>query len=66
MANNEQEEKVGDNINGESCEHEDPNVEKEPRNEGAHDPNHGEKDVGKEGNASKKSGRDEYYNESDL
>ncbi|KAL7194455.1 hypothetical protein ACSBR1_034804 [Camellia fascicularis] len=66
MANNGQEEKIGDDINSESCEHRDPNVGKENCNGEAQDPNPGEKDVGKEGNALKKAGRDEYYNESDL
>ncbi|KAL7183358.1 hypothetical protein ACSBR2_025710 [Camellia fascicularis] len=66
MANDGQEEKIGDDINSESCKHRDPNVRKENRNEEAHDPNPGEKDVGKEGNAPKKAGRDEYYNKSDL
>ncbi|KAL7174055.1 hypothetical protein ACSBR2_033328 [Camellia fascicularis] len=66
MANNEDEEKIGDNIHNKSGEHVDPNVREENCNEGAHDPNPGEKDVDKEGNAPKKGGRDEYYNESNL
>ncbi|KAL7243663.1 hypothetical protein ACSBR1_015969 [Camellia fascicularis] len=66
MANNVQEEKIGDNIYNESCEHADPNIREAKRNEGAQDPNPGEKDVDKEGHAPKKAGRDEYYNENDL
>ncbi|KAL7175124.1 hypothetical protein ACSBR2_028848 [Camellia fascicularis] len=66
MANNVQEEKVGDDINSESYEHVDPNVEKENRNEGAQDQSLAEKDVGKEDKAAKKGGRDEYYNKNDL
>ncbi|KAL7234703.1 hypothetical protein ACSBR1_018202 [Camellia fascicularis] len=66
MANNRQEEKIGDDIHSESCEHADPNIGEENCNEGAYDPNPGEKDVGKEGNTPKKAGRDEYYNEGDL
>ncbi|XP_028122747.1 uncharacterized protein LOC114319881 [Camellia sinensis] len=48
MANNGLEEKIGDDIHSGSDEHVDPNVEGENRNEGAQDPNLGEKDVGKE------------------
>ncbi|KAL7208483.1 hypothetical protein ACSBR1_030264 [Camellia fascicularis] len=66
MANDGQEEKIGDDINSESCEHRDPNVGKENRNKEAPDLNPGKKDVGREGNALKKASRDEYYNESDL
>ncbi|KAL7225423.1 hypothetical protein ACSBR1_020737 [Camellia fascicularis] len=66
MANNGQEEKIGDDINSESFEQVDLNVGKENHNEGTQDLNPGEKDVGNKGNAPKKAGRDEYYNESDL
>ncbi|KAL7186484.1 hypothetical protein ACSBR2_028270 [Camellia fascicularis] len=66
MADDGHEEKTGNGINSESCEHKDPNVGKENHNKEAHNLNLGEKDVDKEGNASKKVGRDEYYNESDL
>ncbi|KAL7183694.1 hypothetical protein ACSBR2_025972 [Camellia fascicularis] len=44
----------------------DPNIEEKNHNEGARDQNPREKDVDKEGDAPKKVGRDEYYNESDL
>ncbi|KAL7262878.1 hypothetical protein ACSBR1_001108 [Camellia fascicularis] len=66
MANNRQEEKIGDNIHSESEEHVDPNAREENRNEGVQEPNLEEKDAGKEHNVLKKGGRDEYYNESDL
>ncbi|KAL7191009.1 hypothetical protein ACSBR2_023143 [Camellia fascicularis] len=66
MANNKQEEKIGDDIHSESGEHVDPNVGEENRNKGAQDANPGEKDADKVGNAPKKGGRDEYYNESNL
>ncbi|KAL7216524.1 hypothetical protein ACSBR1_028466 [Camellia fascicularis] len=66
MANNGHEEKIMDDINTKSCEHTDPNVWKDNRNDEAKDVNPKEKDVGKEDNAPKEGGRDEYYNESDL
>ncbi|KAL7174547.1 hypothetical protein ACSBR2_033733 [Camellia fascicularis] len=66
MANNGQGEKIGDDVLSGSGKHADSNIGEENRNEGAQDPNPGEKDVCKEGNATKKAGRDEYYNESDL
>ncbi|KAL7193917.1 hypothetical protein ACSBR2_025539 [Camellia fascicularis] len=58
MANNGQEEKIGDDIHNESGEHVDPNLGEENHNEGAYDPNPGEKDVGREGNALKKEQHD--------
>ncbi|KAL7246550.1 hypothetical protein ACSBR2_001611 [Camellia fascicularis] len=66
MANNGPKEKIKDDIYSKSGEHVDPNVGEKNHNEGAQDPNPGEKDVGKEQNTSKKGGRDEYYNESGL
>ncbi|KAL7163226.1 hypothetical protein ACSBR2_039342 [Camellia fascicularis] len=66
MANNGQGEKIGDDVPGWSGKHADPNVEEENHNEEARDQNLGDKDVDKEGDAPKKSGQDEYYNESDL
>ncbi|KAL7194495.1 hypothetical protein ACSBR1_034843 [Camellia fascicularis] len=66
MANNGQGEKIGDDVLGGIGKHADLNIEEENHNEGTRDQNPGDKDVGKEGNALKKSSRDEYYNESDL
>ncbi|KAL7228895.1 hypothetical protein ACSBR2_007564 [Camellia fascicularis] len=66
MANNEQREKIGDDVPGGSGKHADPNIEKENQNEGARDHNLGKKDVGKKGNVLKKADRDEYYNENNL
>ncbi|KAL7181175.1 hypothetical protein ACSBR1_040110 [Camellia fascicularis] len=51
---------------GGSGKHADPNIEEENHNEGVRDQNPGEKDIDKEGDAPKKVGRDEFYNESDL
>ncbi|KAL7199818.1 hypothetical protein ACSBR2_022009 [Camellia fascicularis] len=61
-----QEEKIGDNIISESNEHIVLTAGEKNCNEGAQDPNLGEKDVSKGGNTPKKSCRYEYYNESDL
>ncbi|KAL7241468.1 hypothetical protein ACSBR1_014123 [Camellia fascicularis] len=66
MANNEQEEKIGDDVLGGSGKHADPNMEEENCNERARDQNPRKKDVAKEEDALKKAGQDEYYNESDL
>ncbi|KAL7247870.1 hypothetical protein ACSBR2_002723 [Camellia fascicularis] len=66
MANNGHGEKIGDDVLGGSGKHANPNIKEENRNEGAWYQNLGEKDVDKEGDAPKKAGRDEYYNESDL
>ncbi|KAL7214880.1 hypothetical protein ACSBR1_027125 [Camellia fascicularis] len=66
MANNEEEERIGDGIHGEEEEHVDPNAREENRNEGAQEPNLGVNDVGKGRNIPKKRGRDEYYNERDF
>ncbi|KAL7219456.1 hypothetical protein ACSBR2_012497 [Camellia fascicularis] len=66
MADNRQKEKIRDDIYSENEEHADPNVGKEPRNEGTKDPNPGKKDAGIEDNILKKGSRDKYYNESNL
>ncbi|KAL7193734.1 hypothetical protein ACSBR2_025370 [Camellia fascicularis] len=66
MANDGQKEKIGDDILSESGKHADPNMEEGNHNEGTQDWNPRKKDVGQEGDAPKKAGRDEYYNESDL
>ncbi|KAL7174302.1 hypothetical protein ACSBR2_033544 [Camellia fascicularis] len=66
MTNNEQEEKIGDDIHSESEEHVDPNVREENRNEGVQELSPGVKNVSKECNVPKKRGRDEYYSESNL
>lgn len=46
MANDEQKEKIGDDISNENGKHADPNMEEENHNEGPRDQNSGEKDVG--------------------
>lgn len=51
MANNRQEEKIGDDIPRGSGKHADLNIEEENHNEGTRDQNPGDKDVGKEGDA---------------
>ncbi|KAL7221841.1 hypothetical protein ACSBR1_023728 [Camellia fascicularis] len=66
MANNEQEVRIGDDINSEEEEHVDPNAREENGNEGAQEPNPEANDVGKGRNCPKKGDHDEYYNESNL
>ncbi|KAL7167290.1 hypothetical protein ACSBR2_037869 [Camellia fascicularis] len=66
MANDEQKEKIGDDIPTRSGKHIDPNVEEDSCNEEPRDNNLGEKDVGQEGDVPKKADRGEYYNEDDL
>ncbi|KAL7170985.1 hypothetical protein ACSBR2_035777 [Camellia fascicularis] len=66
MANDEQKEKIRDDIPSGSGRHADPNMDEENHNEGTWEQNPGEKDIDQEGDAPKKAGRDEYYNESDL
>ncbi|KAL7237266.1 hypothetical protein ACSBR2_003537 [Camellia fascicularis] len=66
MANKGHGEKIRDEIPSGSGKHVDPNIEEENHNEKARDQNPWDKDVGKEGDAPKKSSQVEYYNESDL
>ncbi|KAL7247484.1 hypothetical protein ACSBR2_002405 [Camellia fascicularis] len=66
MANDGQKEKIGDDIPIGSGKYVDPNEEEENCNEEPREQNPEEKDVGQEGEVSKKAGRGEYYNESDL
>ncbi|KAL7191005.1 hypothetical protein ACSBR2_023139 [Camellia fascicularis] len=66
MADNGQEEKIGDDIHSESEEHVDPNVREENPNEGVHESNLGVNNTNKGHDGLKKGGRDEYYNEGDL
>ncbi|KAL7236580.1 hypothetical protein ACSBR1_019802 [Camellia fascicularis] len=66
MANDGYKVKIGEDIPSRSGKHADPNMEEENHDEGTRDQNLREKDVGQEGDALKKAGRDEYYNESNL
>ncbi|XP_028076408.1 uncharacterized protein LOC114278537 [Camellia sinensis] len=66
MANNGQEENIGDDFHSKGEEHVDSNPREENRNEGVEEPNLGENNAGKKRNVLIKGGRDEYYNESDL
>ncbi|KAL7213094.1 hypothetical protein ACSBR2_015742 [Camellia fascicularis] len=66
MTNDGQKEKVGDDIPSGSGKNADPNVKKENCNEGPRDQNPGEKNVGQEGDALKKTCQGWYYNERDL
>ncbi|THG12064.1 hypothetical protein TEA_017437 [Camellia sinensis var. sinensis] len=66
MASNGQKEKVGNDIPTGSGKHVDLDVEEDNCNKNTRDKNHGEKDVGQEGDMPKKSDRGGYYNEDDL
>ncbi|KAL7178819.1 hypothetical protein ACSBR1_042217 [Camellia fascicularis] len=66
MANDEQKEKIGDDVPSRCGKHADPNMEEENPNKGPWDQNPREKNIGQEGDLLKKASRDEYYNESDL
>ncbi|GMP84862.1 hypothetical protein CsSME_00038225 [Camellia sinensis var. sinensis] len=65
MANDRSKEKVGDDTPTESGKHIDLGVEEDNYNEETRDKNHGEEDVGQEGDVPKKSDRSKYYNEDD-
>ncbi|KAL7173010.1 hypothetical protein ACSBR2_032473 [Camellia fascicularis] len=66
MANDGQKKKVGDNFPTGSGKHIDPNAEEDNCNEETQDQNHGDKDVGQQGDVPKKSNRNGYYNEDNL
>ncbi|KAF5960554.1 hypothetical protein HYC85_001763 [Camellia sinensis] len=66
MANDRPKEKVGDDTPTENGKHIDLDVEEDNYNEETYDKNHGEEDVGQEGDVGKKSDRSKYYNEDDL
>ncbi|KAL7230766.1 hypothetical protein ACSBR2_009117 [Camellia fascicularis] len=66
MANDGQKEKIGDDTPTGSGRPTDLDVEGDNCNEETCDKNHGEEDVGQEGDVPKKSDRSEYYNEDDL
>ncbi|GMP94862.1 hypothetical protein CsSME_00044143 [Camellia sinensis var. sinensis] len=66
MANDGQKEEVKDEIPTVSGKHIDPNVEEDNCNEETRDQNPKEKNIGQEGDVTKKSDRGKYYNEDDL
>ncbi|KAL7240613.1 hypothetical protein ACSBR2_006301 [Camellia fascicularis] len=66
MANNEQGEKIRDDIPSGGGKLANLNVEEENRNEGARDQNPGENNISQKGDALKKAGRDKYYRKSNL
>ncbi|KAL7240078.1 hypothetical protein ACSBR2_005862 [Camellia fascicularis] len=66
MANNEQGEKIGDDIPSGGGKFANLNMEEENRNEGARDQNPGENNIGQKGDAPKKAGREKYYRKSNL
>mgnify|MGYP003702859657 CR=1 FL=1 len=66
MANNGHKEKVGNDMPTGSGKHVDLDIEEDNCNEKTRDKNHGEKNIGQEGDVPKKSDRGGYYNEDDL